>query len=934
MKEKDILVLGNEKISVIKEIPDTIKVFYKGKLEGTKTTPIIFKDDFSKNLITSIKNNYVANKFINKTDKLNRIKNSFLQEDHMNFLSITFDDKQISVKGYTYDHFIELAKMYNILYFFTTYYFLYKGSQQTDDSLNRKREKIINILKPYLDIDDVVSFGKEITTNLSDKLSNTSSLSGEDLLKLRDELFNTPIIEFTESYKTEFFNVFEQNRDYLFNEFKNSLMKLNKLYPAKVQRLLNELNYLLNSDNKNTQDIPNILSINFLTSLLDEQIFIVFRERYSDQSSFYCKNIDSILFYNYFMWMFRNNIFYELRSSRYYFRTVDIISRIINKNKSFKDISVNDFKLIDDITDRCLSYYKGSSSANYIPDLYKLNEDDINNMRFDIINKCISYAITLSDVKLNKYKIISVSKLFQTTFNQFDCYSNRLNEISTCIKNYVDNRHVTKRVPISAEYEQETEFLANSLSKLTLDHEIFINSFSIILNKFKDFDNTCISELSGDLLRYFYCYKNYAKPETGALWNSCMRYANLNPKMDGYAKNPDSCKMLTLFDKNELVFNNKYLVRARGILWVDVKGNKYVDRLFFITDDDARQLAEYAIANNYFVLDTCTNKFYGGYDKIIDRSQIKEDIRFNNQLLDLPYIDTLCDIEDSAYVLKGNNSDNIFHKIYGHQYTGNVSETNICLIGTNQSSYRCNKLRTKDLTNTYSLDLIHFYDNSKFVDESHIDNNLSVITLKECNILGNKQILPLYVNNTKNLTKFSIDIFVDLLKRFNYVTKSNEIDCSLLQELVTISINSNNSINRYIISNTISKLNSLIKFNMISDEKDIVYDTNLFINLDTITLDTFKYLCHLLIGDGDSSGLIKVVNNLLNPKSVEKEILPEKVDPLKDYTKVSDGIYRKSEVKTNIDLDYINYLSAPVYIDIHGNYYINSTGYTRDLNSL
>jgi hypothetical protein len=98
--------------------------------------------------------------------------------------------------------------------------------------------------------------------------------------------------------------------------------------------------------------------------------------------------------------------------------------------------------------------------------------------------------------------------------------------------------------------------------------------------------------IKGEPIRYFYNERNYFAKK-GNLGNSCMRYATLPPwKFDLYCKNPKNIGMLTYMNEE------KTKVKGRAILWVDEKGDKYIDRVYYDSEFIFRRFISYCKLHN------------------------------------------------------------------------------------------------------------------------------------------------------------------------------------------------------------------------------------------------------------------------------------------------------------------------------------------------
>lgn len=133
-------------------------------------------------------------------------------------------------------------------------------------------------------------------------------------------------------------------------------------------------------------------------------------------------------------------------------------------------------------------------------------------------------------------------------------------------------------------------------------NDVLIEKF---VNLYKSYFSRDISKLKiveGDDIPKYYLEDNYHQingNRSGSLWNSCMRQRERNKFMKLYAVNPEKVKMLVFFSDD-----NK--VRARALLWEDVKDHKdstkqykFMDRIYYVYDHDINFFKDWAKENGY-----------------------------------------------------------------------------------------------------------------------------------------------------------------------------------------------------------------------------------------------------------------------------------------------------------------------------------------------
>lgn len=133
-------------------------------------------------------------------------------------------------------------------------------------------------------------------------------------------------------------------------------------------------------------------------------------------------------------------------------------------------------------------------------------------------------------------------------------------------------------------------------------NDVLIERF---VNLYKSYFSRDISKLKivegNDILKYYLedSYHSFNGNRAGTLWNSCMRQRERNKFMKLYAINPEAVKMLVFFSDDDKV-------RARALLWQDVKDHKdseksykFMDRIYYVYDHDINFFKDWAKENGY-----------------------------------------------------------------------------------------------------------------------------------------------------------------------------------------------------------------------------------------------------------------------------------------------------------------------------------------------
>ena len=183
----------------------------------------------------------------------------------------------------------------------------------------------------------------------------------------------------------------------------------------------------------------------------------------------------------------------------------------------------------------------------------------------------------------------------------------------------VDNEiDVVSFLPKS-KYEKVEDNWVNGRVKIKIGRFIrkFLTEFSIknweindtlierFVNLYKSYFSRDISKIKiveGDDIPKYYLEDNYHcvnGNRSGSLWNSCMRQKERNKFMKLYAVNPEKVKMLVFFSDDDKV-------RARALLWEDVKDHKdpdksykLMDRIYYVYDHDINFFKDWAKENGY-----------------------------------------------------------------------------------------------------------------------------------------------------------------------------------------------------------------------------------------------------------------------------------------------------------------------------------------------
>ncbi len=185
------------------------------------------------------------------------------------------------------------------------------------------------------------------------------------------------------------------------------------------------------------------------------------------------------------------------------------------------------------------------------------------------------------------------------------------------------------------------------------DIEQFVNQFKAEFKILKSaFEH--IEIVSGDDIKTWYDGENYDSGEGGSLLGSCMRYKKCQYYFDIYTQNPNQVSLIIY--KSE---TDKSKIRGRALLWTDVLGRKFMDRIYTIADSDIGIFIRFAEQNNFIYKSEQESSEYTDIlqnDVVIENKVITVALE-NNYFDYYPYLDTLKFY--SASDGKLSNSDDI-----------------------------------------------------------------------------------------------------------------------------------------------------------------------------------------------------------------------------------------------------------------------------------
>ena len=149
--------------------------------------------------------------------------------------------------------------------------------------------------------------------------------------------------------------------------------------------------------------------------------------------------------------------------------------------------------------------------------------------------------------------------------------------------------------------------------------ERFVNAYSAIV-LFKNSAMDFFEVVKGDDVKYWYLEDRY-ETQSGQLGNSCMRYKYCQDYFSIYTENPEVCQLLIFKNRTQDKIN------GRALLWIDVDGKKWIDRIYTTKDNYKELFIRWANENDY-------NEIYGLDEEV--QVSVK-----NKDYEKYPYMDSL-----------------------------------------------------------------------------------------------------------------------------------------------------------------------------------------------------------------------------------------------------------------------------------------------------
>lgn len=293
----------------------------------------------------------------------------------------------------------------------------------------------------------------------------------------------------------------------------------------------------------------------------------------------------------------------------------------------------------------------------------------------------------------------------------------------------------------------------------------FIHS-ETIANSTKIQKDLNIIELKGDLIPFFYNHKNYMFESDGNLGFSCMKHDSNTEQIKFYANNPTNVSLLAYIEDKKLL--------ARGVLWYDVRGKVYIDRIYSAKERYAIKLVAYCKQHNIATIYKTTADDYG-----MPHSRdcvIKLDT-YGMSLNNYPYLDSMCAID----LINGYLSTDIsILKNYFLTINEDFLIKNINRNGTYNRSFSeeihlrkdSNKLNLEYLKNSRGEEIKNGLNNYCLISKPKISlcqkkdtvrvNSNEYISKEYCEYILIKKynsLKPTLIQNPNNLVEYTIEFY-------------------------------------------------------------------------------------------------------------------------------------------------------------------------------
>jgi len=208
--------------------------------------------------------------------------------------------------------------------------------------------------------------------------------------------------------------------------------------------------------------------------------------------------------------------------------------------------------------------------------------------------------------------------------------------------------------------------------------------------------------VSGRDITHYYLGDNYDYDfNLGSLGNSCMRYDGAcQDATDFYAGN-DNCKMVVLKSPDS------EKARGRALLWTDVEGNKYMDRIY-ANDHIIEAFKNYAKTNGWYHKSSQNSSNGAWVSPKGDTLDISVNIEVDTEYSLKPYMDTFYFWEDNKIMNHDDNGYDIVAQnepIYDDDEGRVYDDVDDCYIDEDDAVYISDRGVTTSFHNAFSCSI-------------------------------------------------------------------------------------------------------------------------------------------------------------------------------------------------------------------------------------
>lgn len=252
--------------------------------------------------------------------------------------------------------------------------------------------------------------------------------------------------------------------------------------------------------------------------------------------------------------------------------------------------------------------------------------------------------------------------------------------------------------------------LSTQLGQKFSDKEIeeFVNAY-----KASDTSKDNFKLVSGQDIKKYYGEDTYSRGG-GTLGTSCMRYETCQDFFDIYVKNPNSCQMLVLFDKDDKIL-------GRALVWkifskelnVECSAEYFMDRIYSIKDSDVLKFRKFATTRGWIYRkrdnnDSEFNSMVFVYKGETIWGKVVSELRPGLRIDEFPYVDSMTFLKGKYISNVGLGQDQKVlcdtdgsYDICGTCNNTGKQEIYRCQDCNGDGSIKCPKCRCRDCNDGY-----------------------------------------------------------------------------------------------------------------------------------------------------------------------------------------------------------------------------------------